>query len=222
MDSQQTYEEKYASNYGVKYPEGHIIRFYEHLLKHEYAICGASKEKLLDFGCGNGTHTAYFAEKGFDVIGLDIIPSAIESARQRFSQLESKFRTMNRGQNLSEVVDDTYDVILCNQVLYYMSDSDLDHTLKQLANCLKSGGLIYITMMSTLNYYWNYSSPLENGLHEVNLSGRLEETSYINFMRSEDHVRRTFDAFECEFLGYYDISIREGSSHHYQFLGRKK
>ena len=87
---------------------------------------------------------------------------------------------MNRGQNLSEVVDGTYDVILCNQVLYYMSDSDLDHTLKQLANCLKSGGLIYITMMSTLNYYWNYSSPLENGLHEVNLSGRLEETSYIN------------------------------------------
>ena len=74
-----------------------------------------------------------------------------------------------------------------------MSDSDVDRTLEQLANCLKSGGLIYITMMSTLNYYWNYSTPLENGLHEVNLSGRLEETSYINFMRGEDHVCRTFD-----------------------------
>jgi len=129
---------------------------------------------------------------------------------------------MNLGQNPSEIVDDTYDVILCNQVLYYLSHSDLDRTLKQLANCLKSVGLIYITMMSTLNYYWNYSTPLEGGLHEVNFSGRLEETSYINFMRREDHVRRTFGAFECEFLGYYDVSIREGSAHHYQFLGRKK
>lgn len=222
MDSKQAYEDKYASNYGVKYPEGHIIRFYEHFLKHEYAISGASHEKLLDFGCGNGTHTAYFAEKGFDVMGLDIIQNAIDSARKRFSNLESSFRTMNLGQDVSELVDDAFDVILCNQVLYYMSDTDLNRTVKQLESCLKPGGLIYISMMSSHNYYWNHATPLENGLHEVALSGRLEETSYINFMRSEDHVLNTFDAFECEFLGYYDISIREGSSHHYQFLGRKK
>lgn len=32
-DSQVAYNEKYAKGYGVRYPEGHIIRFYERILK---------------------------------------------------------------------------------------------------------------------------------------------------------------------------------------------
>ena len=78
MDSKQTYIDKYSSNYGTVYPEGHIIRLYEHLLKYEFGLTCENHERLLDSGCGNGAHTEFFRSKGYQSYGVDIIPAAIK------------------------------------------------------------------------------------------------------------------------------------------------
>jgi 2-polyprenyl-3-methyl-5-hydroxy-6-metoxy-1,4-benzoquinol methylase len=39
--------------------------------------------KAITLGCGVGRETIYLAKKGFDVIGLDFSPTAIEKARRR-------------------------------------------------------------------------------------------------------------------------------------------
>ena len=78
-NSLEAYKEKYEDGYGVRYPEGHIIRFYERFLKYEKKISGG---KVLDFGCGNGTHMKYLKDRGFEVYGLDIIPEAIVEVNQ--------------------------------------------------------------------------------------------------------------------------------------------
>jgi 2-polyprenyl-3-methyl-5-hydroxy-6-metoxy-1,4-benzoquinol methylase len=41
------------------------------------------KGKILDVGCGAGSHSLYLQEEGFDVTGLDISPGAINTCRQR-------------------------------------------------------------------------------------------------------------------------------------------
>lgn len=78
-NSLRAYQGKYESGYGVIYPEGHIIRFYERFLKYEKKI---SQGKILDFGCGNGTHMKYFKDKGFEVFGVDIVPEAIQRVNE--------------------------------------------------------------------------------------------------------------------------------------------
>lgn len=77
-NSFNTYQEKYNQGYGVIYPEGHVIRFYERFLKHERKMNGG---KILDFGCGSGTHMKYFLDKGFEVFGVDIVDGAVKQAR---------------------------------------------------------------------------------------------------------------------------------------------
>lgn len=219
-DSKQTYIEKYDINYGTMYPEGHIIRLYEHLLKYEYGVTGENGEKMLDFGCGNGTHTEYFRSKGFDTFGLDIVPSAIAQAKQRFPQCQ--FSQMDLYQSPSELFDSRFDLIICNQVLYYLNNEQLEKVTQQLLDCLNPGGLIYITMMGTKNHYWNKAEPAVDGLSKVTLTGRLNETSNINFVHDEEDLASRFSAFEPLYIGYYDSSSREGSTYHYQFLGKKK
>ena len=71
-------KKKYAEGYGVKYPDGHIIRFYERVLKTEF---GMTSGKMLDFGCGNGVHSFYMHDKGFDTYGCDVSAKAIEEVR---------------------------------------------------------------------------------------------------------------------------------------------
>jgi methyl halide transferase len=39
--------------------------------------------RTLDVGCGTGTNAIYLAEHGFDVVGVDVAPVAIEKARAR-------------------------------------------------------------------------------------------------------------------------------------------
>lgn len=73
----ETYKQKYKDGYGVLYPEGHIIRFYERILKYKMGITSGN---MLDFGCGNGTHCCYFIDKGFDVLGVDIVEEAVNQA----------------------------------------------------------------------------------------------------------------------------------------------
>jgi 2-polyprenyl-3-methyl-5-hydroxy-6-metoxy-1,4-benzoquinol methylase len=41
------------------------------------------KGKTLDIGCGAGRHSLYLQEKGFDVVGVDNSPLAIEVCRLR-------------------------------------------------------------------------------------------------------------------------------------------
>ncbi|MCC6740601.1 MAG: class I SAM-dependent methyltransferase [Planctomycetia bacterium] len=39
--------------------------------------------RTLEVGCGTGTNAVFLAERGFDVLGVDIAPLAIERARER-------------------------------------------------------------------------------------------------------------------------------------------
>ncbi|EAH8029016.1 class I SAM-dependent methyltransferase, partial [Campylobacter jejuni] len=73
QNSLETYTMKYNENgYGLLFPDGHVVRFYERILKYKLNKINGN---LLDFGCGNGVHSAYFQSKGFKTFGIDIVPS---------------------------------------------------------------------------------------------------------------------------------------------------
>ncbi len=45
-----------------------------------------SRGRALDLGCGTGTHSIYLAQHGFEVVGVDFSPKAIELARDKARQ----------------------------------------------------------------------------------------------------------------------------------------
>jgi SAM-dependent methyltransferase len=56
-------------------PDRHLTGFVEEL--------GATSGKVLDIGCGTGTNVVWLAQRGFEVVALDLSPTAIEKARAR-------------------------------------------------------------------------------------------------------------------------------------------
>lgn len=216
--NKNTYEDKYSKGYGIQYPESHIIRIYEHYIKD---IIG-EKSNLLDYGCGNGTHDIYFMEKGINVCGVDISEKAIEICNKRIE--DGKFYLVDKDNDLlKDIFNEKFDIIFANQVLYYLSDEELQKKLYDMNDVLNENGIVIFTMMSSENYYFKHAKKLNDnsGLYEVNLNGRLNETTYINFVKGADDLKEKFSMFNPLYIGKYDFDMKEGSSEHYFYIGKK-
>ena len=48
--------------------------------------------RALDIGCGTGTNSVWLAQQGFDVVGLDVAPLAVELAEKRAAEAGVKVR----------------------------------------------------------------------------------------------------------------------------------
>ena len=62
---------------------GPLFQDHEDWQDYEKEAMNSVKGRVLDVGCGAGRHSLYLQNKGFDVLGIDISPLAIEVCRKR-------------------------------------------------------------------------------------------------------------------------------------------
>lgn len=69
-------------------PDRHLVQ----LVKND----GLKPGRLLEVGCGTGTNSIWLARQGFEVVGLDVSPKAIERARSKLEPgLSCRFEVLN-------------------------------------------------------------------------------------------------------------------------------
>lgn len=215
------YEKKYSDGYGINIPESHVIRIINYL-KRSY-ISTKNNIKVLDFGCGNGTHSLYFESLGWESFGLDISENAIKECRKKLDK--TRFSVIQPGESILDIFSEKFDIIFANQSLYYLTNQTLNNTLHEMNKILKTDGVVVFTMMGSSNYYYSKidkTTEQQDGLCKVLLGGRLEEEAYINFITDETELLSKFSLFEKILVGYYDFLMEEGSSFHYYYIGKKK
>ena len=78
----ETWEEIHATQEWGKYPSESVIRF----AARNYYKSDRKDVKILDFGCGGGSHTWYLAREGFDVYAFDGSQSAVKNVKVRLEQ----------------------------------------------------------------------------------------------------------------------------------------
>jgi len=98
-----------------------------------------SAKKILDLGCGTGKHAEYFANNGFEVLGVDRSPFMIEQAKKR------------KNEKLDFIVEDIrslklnkkFDVItaLFHVLSYQNSNQDVKKFFEVAYNHLEQDGL---------------------------------------------------------------------------------
>ena len=216
----KTYEKKYDEGYGLEYPDGHVIRFYHRVLKYEFNI---SKGKILDFGCGIGSHLKFFQRHGFTPFGVDVVAEAIEKTKLLLPEFKDNFHVTPSVPNLKDYFSESFDIIFSNQTLYYLNDRDIKNLCGQFLDLLKPGGIFFATMMSTLCGHYKMVESTSGDMSKVVLKGRLNETTFVNFKTSEE-ILDIFKDFKRTHFGSYDFVLTEdvGHGHHYIFVGRKE
>lgn len=226
------YGERYEQGYGIQYPESHIILTCKSVLEYQFGMIprnGGERRRLLDFGCGNGTHMKYFAEQGgWECYGVDTDANAVAQARRRLNS--DRVYTLDPVPDLlgnfgKGGLDVAFDVILCNNVLYYLSDADLQRVLRDFHALMRPDGVFVCTWLGLESFLYERSQPVENSdFRKVELSGRVTDTTYVNF-KSRKELMELFDPFFTKVhMGYYDLLIREdeGSRMHYLFIGKRR
>ena len=83
----------------------YLFRNYEEMPKIEQIALQLSKGKVLDVGCGAGSHSLYLQEKSFDVTAIDISENAIKTCHLRGLK-NAKIK------NILELENEKFDTIL--------------------------------------------------------------------------------------------------------------
>ena len=97
--------------------------------------------KSIDLGCGAGNYVVWLAEKGFDVTGLDIAPTAIRIAEEnaRKKGLNCRFIVADVLGDLREIKE-TFDFAYDWEVLHHIFPDERDKYVRNVHRLLNPGG----------------------------------------------------------------------------------
>lgn len=117
----------------------YLFRSFNEMLKIEQKALRLCRGKILDVGCGAGSHSLYLEEKGFDVTSIDISENAIQACQLR--GLKNA-----RVQNLLDIDNETFDTILLlmNGTGIFGTLAQTSIYLQQLKSLLHPNGQILI------------------------------------------------------------------------------
>lgn len=83
----------------------YLFRNFEEMPKLEQKALQLSRGKILDVGCGAGSHALYLQEKGFDVTAIDISENAVKACKLRgLKKVKVK--------DLASITNEKFDTIL--------------------------------------------------------------------------------------------------------------
>jgi len=166
----------------------YLFRSYNEMPKIEKKALQLAKGKILDVGCGAGSHSLYLQEKGFDVTAIDISTNAIKACQLRGVQNA-------RVQNLLEVENEQFDTILLlmNGTGIFGTLAETSKYMQKLKSLLNPGGQILIDS-SDIIYMFDED---EDGAYLVPADGYYGELTF-----TVSYKEQTDETFPWLYLDY--------------------
>ena len=196
-------------------PLPYLFRSYKEMPKLEQKALQLAKGKVLDVGCGSGSHSLYLQSKGIDVKAIDISKGAIEVTKLR-GVLNSELKDV-----LNEA--DTFDTILLlmNGTGIFQELSQVSKYLKHLKSLLKPQGQILIDS-SDITYMYEDD---DGGIWQNMNSDYYGELDYFLSYKGEDETPMKWLYLDfntlltaCKAVGLQCELVIEGE--HYDYLAR--
>ncbi|MGL2962186.1 class I SAM-dependent methyltransferase [Flavobacterium sp. RSB2_4_14] len=166
----------------------YLFRNYNEMPKLEKKALQLTKGKVLDIGCGAGSHSLYLQEKGFDVTSIDISENAIKACEIRGLQ-------NTKVQNIVEVENEKFDTILLlmNGTGIFETLAKTSKYLQKLKSLLNPNGQILIDS-SDIIYMFDKD---DDGSFQVPADGYYGELTFTICYKNE-----TEEPFPWLYLDY--------------------
>ncbi|NCO62740.1 MAG: methyltransferase domain-containing protein [Flavobacteriales bacterium] len=196
-------------------PISYLFRSFKDMPKLEQKALKLAKGKILDVGCGAGSHSLYLQKNGFQVKGIDISKGAIEVCKLRgVKQTELK-------SFLEEI--ETFDtiLILMNGTGIFQELSQVSSHLKHLKSLLKPKGQILIDSSDIKYMYEDDDGGFWMDAH-ANYYGELDY--YLSYKGEKEIPMKwlylDFNTLKlaCETVGLHCELVLKGE--HYDYLAK--
>jgi SAM-dependent methyltransferase len=113
-----------------------------HQIRKHFKIAG-KELRILDAACGTGGLLSFLAENGFkNLTGFDYSRYAVDFSLTR--NLDVSFGDLRNADAFRP--DQTFDVICCNDALYFLSDQEIVSVLKSFKKRLNQNGLLIVNI----------------------------------------------------------------------------
>ncbi|HEY6648199.1 MAG TPA: class I SAM-dependent methyltransferase [Mycobacterium sp.] len=113
----------------------------------ELQRAGWIHSKVLDIGCGTGEHTILLTRLGYDVLGIDFSPHAVEQARASAAEkgVDARFEVAD-AMNLGS--DPGYQTVVDSALFHIFDDADRARYVSSLHAAVRPGGLVHVLALS--------------------------------------------------------------------------
>lgn len=176
-------------------------------------------ETYLDIGCGTGNYTNALAKKGFNIQGIDLSPSMLKEAKNRFPNLIWHKADMRKLPFQSH----SFNGVVSVNTLHYVRHSMIE-VFCEINRVLKKGGrlvLFLVTLEQCLQFWIGHYFPFfwdlgkEILIPENNILKSLRQAGFTNLKMNPYYVtKKSEDLFiyACKYRPHLllDPSIRKG------------
>lgn len=174
----------------------YMFRDFEEMEPIEQVALETARGKVLDIGCGAGSHALYLQEKGLEVKGIDVSKGAVEVC---------KLRGLQNAENihLLDLKDEKFDtiIILMNGTGIFRNLKEMPKYLQHLKSLLNENGQILVDSTDLIYMYrdpedGSYLVPTDRYYGEVRfwmsykgIEGKPFDWLYINEDIFEDYCK---------------------------------
>ncbi|SHJ84160.1 class I SAM-dependent DNA methyltransferase [Tepidibacter formicigenes] len=159
---------------------GMWINYIENIIKRENVIV----KNILELACGTGNLTIPLAQKGYDIVGIDISEEMLDVAKQKC--LEEEIDVVFLNQDMRELDFEIYDLdcvlCACDGFNYILEEEELKNIFENVYKLLKEEGIFIFDISS----YFKMSNILSNNTFGEN----REDIAYIwqNYFDEEENI----------------------------------
>lgn len=209
--------------YAETYEEG-SREFFEAALKYRHEIYApwlkklieeldVEEKTLLEIGCGMGLDLLCFAQKGAEVIGLDLTPKHIELARKLFEIYELPAQLLIGDAESLNFKSNSVDVVYSFGVLHHTPH--INKAISEIHRVLKPGGKAVVGLYHKNSWhYWVNLICIHGLLNRKLLRMSVSEllSSSVEFSRSDARpLVRVYSKTDCKhmFKDFASVSIKK-------------
>lgn len=107
------------------------------------------KGRILDLGMGEGRNLIYFAKHGFEAIGVDISPTAVDRFLDKAKSMQIAAQAQTADIRSFDIEPDGFVLIISTMTLQFIKKSESEALIQRIKQGLQSDGMVYLTMFST-------------------------------------------------------------------------
>jgi 2-polyprenyl-3-methyl-5-hydroxy-6-metoxy-1,4-benzoquinol methylase len=146
MQTSTSYEYSYGSSQ-LEHHYHYLARPVLKLIDHAIAktprsrSSATTKIKILDLGCGNGSFSNFFANQGFEVVGIEESASGVAQAQQAYPNCQFRQDSIY-DLDLADL-EQAFDLVISTEVIEHLFyPRELVRVARQ---CLRPGGTLILT-----------------------------------------------------------------------------